>query len=102
MIKFALWLVLHNLDVDHACHLLLSDWWSEGLVVEYAHTDTAGAVATARTSNDCLCLIRIPPHLMAVLDGRYFIGAGWLEEGQILLEQVCETFEGCVATRNES
>lgn len=101
----AIFLVLHTPPHTHSCHLYLSDWWSEALTVEYAVTHPDGATILATTSNGCLCLVFVPQALLQqesiILAGREFIGAGWLEDGEIVLQKVCLTFEGCVATRNE-
>ena len=101
----ALWLTLHLPPHTHGCHLYASDWWSEALTVEYALTHQDGASLVARTSNGCWCLIFVPRVLIQefdiILAGRTFIGAGWIEEGELILQKVCESFEGCVASRTE-
>ena len=99
--------ILHLPTVDHSCHLQNSDWWSESLTTEYVRTDSKGsAMVLTTTSDGCLCLVRIPASVHrdmveSMLSGRAVIAAGWQEDGWLVLERVCESFEGCVASRNQ-
>lgn len=105
-LTLALITVLHLPLADHACHLQASDWWAEQLTTEYVRTDRNGsAIVLTTTSDGCLCLIKIPasvPRDMveSMLSGRTVIAAGWQENGWLVLERICDSFEGCVATRN--
>lgn len=92
---------------DHECHLLKSDWWSEGLTIEATHPLARGTSILARTDDNCVCRVLVPDHITHLPDGfditigHRVISAGWQENGDIVIEKLCESFEGCVASRNE-
>ena len=95
----------HREAPTHKCHLELSDWWSAAMQVDYARTYPGGALMFVTLQDGCSCIVEVSKDLLdretIILAGRQFIGAGYLnDDDSIHLEKVCDTFVGCVASRN--
>lgn len=95
-------LLISHTPVTHTCHLQNSDWWVERVKVEHVQQVLDSTFIQASTPDGCNCTIMIPstkPEEFPV--GREFISAGWIEDQQLVLDKVCDTFEGCVARSKE-
>ena len=72
--------------------------------VDYARTYQGGALMFVTLQDGCSCIIEAQDSLLQketiILAGRQFIGAGFLNDDSIHLELVCDTFVGCVASKN--
>ena len=99
--------LLPSYPPPHPCHLQGHDWWAETLTIEFPADNgeivsNEGVLLVASTSDDCVCVIRVIPSLVAqgfdFTRGRVFHGVGWRENGEIKLEKVCEEVIDCFAT----